>query len=100
MIYTNTKYDYNGRKRKQKKVKNQCCKYKKQYIPMESVKQEANDHREKYKSVSMTTGNTHKKENMKYTGTLITGIATMHKSNAVPVLNEQDAKDISNMRRN
>ena len=35
-----------------------------------------------------------------YTGTLIKGIATMHKSNAVPVISKQHAKDISNMRRN
>lgn len=35
----------------------------------------------------------------KYTGTLIRGIATMHKSNAVPVLNQEEAEDISKMRR-
>jgi hypothetical protein len=35
-----------------------------------------------------------------YTGTLIKGIATMHKSNAVPVLNQEEATDIANMRRN
>lgn len=40
-----------------------------------------------------------KKEPQRYTGTLIKGIATMHKSNAVPVLNDQDAIDISRMRR-
>ena len=34
-----------------------------------------------------------------YTGTLVKGIATMHKSNAVPIINDQEAKDISNMRR-
>lgn len=34
-----------------------------------------------------------------YTGTSMIGVATMHKSNAVPVFQEQDAKDISNMRR-
>lgn len=34
-----------------------------------------------------------------YTGTSIVGIATMHKSNAVPVFNSQDAVDISKMRR-
>ncbi len=34
-----------------------------------------------------------------YTGTLIKGIATMHKSNAVPILNDQDAIDIAKMRR-
>ena len=40
-----------------------------------------------------------KKESPKYTGTLIKGIATMHKSNAVPVLNEEQAVEISHMRR-
>jgi hypothetical protein len=35
----------------------------------------------------------------KYTGTLIKGIATMHKSNAVPVLNQEQAEEISKMRR-
>jgi sRNA-binding protein len=34
-----------------------------------------------------------------YTGTNILGIATMHKSNAVPVFSADDAKDISKMRR-
>lgn len=34
-----------------------------------------------------------------YTGTNIVGIATMHKSNAVPVFNAQDAVDIAKMRR-
>jgi len=40
-----------------------------------------------------------KKESIKYTGTLIKGIATMHKSNAVPVINEGQMQDISRMRR-
>lgn len=34
-----------------------------------------------------------------YTGTLIKGIATMHKSNAVPIINDEQAKEISSMRR-
>lgn len=34
-----------------------------------------------------------------YTGTLIKGIATMHKSNAVPIIDEQQAIDIAHMRR-
>lgn len=34
-----------------------------------------------------------------YTGTMVKGIATMHKSNAVPVFSADDAKDISKMRR-
>ena len=34
-----------------------------------------------------------------YTGTMVKGIATMHKSNAVPVFSQEDAIDISKMRR-
>jgi hypothetical protein len=34
-----------------------------------------------------------------YTGTKIRGIGTMHKSNAVPVFSDQEARDISSMRR-
>lgn len=34
-----------------------------------------------------------------YTGTAVLGIATLHKSNAVPVFSEKDAVDISKMRR-
>lgn len=34
-----------------------------------------------------------------YTGTAMLGVATLHKSNAVPVFSEQDAQDISRMRR-
>ena len=42
---------------------------------------------------------TEKRESMKYTGSLVKGIATMHKSNAVPVIDEEQMKDISRMRR-
>lgn len=42
------------------------------------------------------TGKTAKKE---YTGSLVKGISTLHKSNAVPIINEQEAKDHANMRR-
>lgn len=34
-----------------------------------------------------------------YTGTKVKGIGTMHKSNAVPVFSDDEAKDISKMRR-
>lgn len=53
----------------------------------------------KINSLPFTGGACTKTEPQKYTGTLIKGIATMHKSNAVPVLNQQDAEDISKMRR-
>lgn len=35
----------------------------------------------------------------KYTGTKIKGIGTMHKSNAVPVFSDEEARDIASMRR-
>ena len=35
----------------------------------------------------------------KYTGDKIIGIGTMHKSNAVPIFSDNEAKDISSMRR-
>jgi hypothetical protein len=34
-----------------------------------------------------------------YTGTKIKGIGTMHKSNAVPIFSDDEAKDIAKMRR-
>ena len=49
--------------------------------------------------VSNYVGNGYKREEKTYTGTLIKGVATMHKSNAVPVINKQQAEEISRMRR-
>lgn len=51
------------------------------------------------KSLETDAHNTNLKESLKYTGTLVKGIATMHKSNAVPVIDEEQMKDISRMRR-
>ena len=45
-------------------------------------------------------GSTAKKEPNKYSGSRkLIGIATMHKSNMVPVFEEKDAEDIARMRR-
>ena len=46
-----------------------------------------------------TGGNATLKEPKVYTGTKVKGIATMHKSNAVPVFSDEEAQDISKMRR-
>lgn len=47
-----------------------------------------------------TGGFTPRKEPQKYTGDLIVGIATMHKSNAVPVMRgTKQAEEIAKMRR-
>lgn len=45
------------------------------------------------------TGAVRTKDIPQYTGTKIKGIGTMHKSNAVPVFSDEEAKDISRMRR-
>jgi N-acetylglucosamine-6-phosphate deacetylase len=50
------------------------------------------------KSVN-TGGNAVLRPNPVYTGTKVKGIATMHKSNAVPVFSDEEAQDISKMRR-
>ena len=39
------------------------------------------------------------KKEMTYTGDKLMGIATMHKSNMVPVFKQEDAEDIARMRR-
>lgn len=44
-------------------------------------------------------GDCTKRVSQRYTGTAILGIATMHKSNAVPVFSQKDAEEISRMRR-
>lgn len=56
------------------------------------------DHREKYPSGDGVGTTYARKENV-YTGTLIKGIATMHKSNAVPVIDQKQAEEIARMRR-
>ena len=46
-----------------------------------------------------TGGNATLKPAKIYTGTKVKGIATMHKSNAVPVFSDEEAVDIARMRR-
>ncbi len=46
-----------------------------------------------------TGGNATLKAPKVYTGTKVKGIATMHKSNAVPIFSDEEAVDISRMRR-
>lgn len=48
---------------------------------------------------SWTKGPVSSKPTPAYTGTKILGIGTMHKSNMVPIFNDQEAEDIARMRR-
>ena len=52
-----------------------------------------------YASVAGTAGVAARVDAPRYTGTLVKGIGTMHKSNAVPIINEQEMIDIARMRR-
>lgn len=51
------------------------------------------------KSVGQSTGIAALKHVQMYSGTKVLGIATLHKSNAVPVFSSEEAVDISKMRR-
>ena len=76
---------------------------KQAFVPLKSTNDEIMDrirqHKEMYPSLNSMQGSTAKPERKVYTGTLIKGIATMHKSNAVPVINDEQAMEISRMRR-
>ena len=55
----------------------------------------------KYPSLNTGNGNTCTKpiHGKVYTGTAMVGIGTLHKSNAVPIFNVEDAQDQAKMRR-
>ena len=73
-------------------------KYKPELKGTPVPKYEISNHREKYPSGD-GIGTTYARKEQVYTGTLIKGIATMHKSNAVPVIDQKQAIEIANMRR-
>ena len=102
-------YDMSGRRRKKKQPKGEVyAKLKKpKFEPMPTAKSPSfADLRlaesKQYRSAEDTfkADSTARKESQQYTGTLVKGISTMHKSNAVPIIDDQQAKDIANMRRN
>jgi hypothetical protein len=53
----------------------------------------------RHPSLPFTGGPCPKVPDKVYTGTMIKGIGTMHKSNAVPVFSNEEAEDIAKMRR-
>lgn len=52
-----------------------------------------------YASAPCTAGVAARVEPPRYTGTLVKGIGTMHKSNAIPIIDEEQMKDLARMRR-
>ena len=90
-------YTSSGRKRRKLPAKKATKRKFEPYVPKSTYIRETPE----YPSVSVapSADSCSKPTRTEYTGTLVKGIATMHKSNAVPIINDQEAKDISNMRR-
>jgi hypothetical protein len=77
--------------KKAKKVANEV------YVPPKTTYRRET---EKYPSLPFSGAPCTKPAEKVYTGTLIKGIGTMHKSNAVPIFSDEQAIDIATMRRN
>jgi len=64
-----------------------------------SAQYDVSDHRSRYPSSGEGIGVMAKKPEQVYTGTYVKGIGTLHKSNSVPITNDEDAIAIARMRR-
>jgi len=71
---------------------------RKSYVPTQPLRRDADQPRIPSLDTGVT-GAVNVRMPMQYTGDKIVGIGTMHKSNAVPIFTDQEAKDISSMRR-
>ena len=103
MLHGSMTHDFTGRRIKKKTATGEV--YKKYDAPAFRQKSNAmvtyrRDAGVTYESVDSDTINTAPVEKKTYTGTLVKGIATMHKSNAVPIIDQEQATDVANMRRN
>ena len=104
IIHTTSRYDFNGRKRKPRKIKGEvCAKYVppkfQEYKPKSSISAERASETNRYPScvASPAKARGNSKESPRYTGDYVIGIATLHKSNADPVTNKKYATEISEM---
>lgn len=96
MIYGSMRHDINGRKKKFNAWKTKKPKSEfKEYVPPTTLERRDPI----YPSFDNGKGSTTKIESPKYTGTLVKGISTMHKSNAVPIIDKQELIDHARMRR-
>jgi len=102
MQYGSMSHDFTGRKIKKKAPKGEV--YQKYNAPGFKAKATTpatfrRDDGVTYESVDSDGINTAPVEKKTYTGTLIKGLATTHKSNIVPVISQEEMIDIANMRR-
>ena len=96
MIYGSNRYTADGRRKAKSSTKSarQITKGVRPNAP-EPYRRQTTE----YASAPDTVGVAPRLHTMYYTGTLVKGIGTMHKSNAVPVINEEEMKDLARMRR-
>ncbi len=109
IYYNTTNLNPRMRKSKNKKLRNANLEHEEWLKSRGLHSSQLSNHSEEYKlelsrkepytTNHNITGNTNKVPEKIYTGTLIKGIATMHKSNAVPIINDEQAVEISKMRR-
>lgn len=105
IIYTNQKSKKKKLNAKQRELKANWEKILKKYEPKKVVsktKTKVEPYRRQtdfVPSLGTHAGDCTKTNAPVYTGTKMMGIATLHKSNAVPVFSQEDAVEISRMRR-
>lgn len=96
MIYGSMAHTQSGRKKKSNRKKNTTRASR--FIPLDRGDHYRRETRD-YPSRPDTVGVAAKVEAPRYTGTLVKGIGTMHKSNAIPIIDEEQMKDLARMRR-
>jgi hypothetical protein len=96
MIYGSLRYTTTGRKKKSFGRKTKTVARGNLHAPQRNSCRRSTP---EYPSCPDTVGVAARVESPRYTGTLVKGIGTMHKSNAIPIIDEQQMKDIARMRR-
>ena len=96
MFYGSLRHDVTGRKKRNYARKVKTSTRGSVHVPQRNSFRRSVP---EYPSCPDTAGVAARVESPRYTGTLVRGISTMHKSNAVPVINEEEMKDIARMRR-
>ena len=96
MIYGSIRHTTSGRRKNTRPVR----RVKKSFSAVsENTTESYRRETPNYPSCTSTAGVAARVEPPRYTGTLVKGIGTMHKSNAVPIIDEEQMKDIARMRR-
>jgi hypothetical protein len=99
MIHGAMNYSLKGKKKKVNYWTTKKRKPTKEFVEYTPDYSYRTDATQEIKSLDSGVGETPKREPMQYTGTLVKGISTMHKSNAVPIISEDEAKEHASMRR-